>query len=750
MMRVQDKILIHEWVCKALEGTISEAESRRLQEVLVAEPQAIRYYQSCIHVNAGLQKIQPLLADSFAMSLCLEEMAEYEKNAEVIHVAEPDDDTQRTPVQLAPVSAPARQNSRMLLYTAILSTAALLLMMLYVYHNPRPIRQEVATLIDSLNAEWRNPEHALRNGQRVMTAQGPAVLDRGMVKLLYDDGVEVVIEGPAEYELLSSMEIALYDGRLFASVSDAGKGFTVRTQNTRIIDLGTEFGVASDAGGNTELHVFKGKTALIAGFERKQKEIVEVSARQARRVDALNADIRAIELAATGFARAFDSRKRTVWRGESVVDLAYVLGGDLIPMGADEAALTRLPETRWLRPQQDELGPGMFQPIADNPFVNGIFLPNGVDGPIAVSTDAQLRWEAPLSPVRQKISFLRFDIRSLSGDPSGAVLRLNVRDMVGAGKPIAVYGLVREDLDAWSEAQLSYRNAPGLRDAPLGRYVLDTTVLQRLGTITFSDSGAHYSDPDRLFLDDFVRRDTNGLLTLALLCEDSDLSAEWRFVSKEGDPSQAPALIFPHAENGPVEVTTAHGNGADTYAAHDNHHKVITTEMTHGAETAVRVRNYWKETILITNADTVAFDAADGGATCTFSLSQRPVGTAANPAVAMRANAGVTFDLHQMQRCVPENRPPRRFTAVCGVPENMADYSTVYRDGYVPSVNVYVLVDGRLRFTRTDVNPTREPERIRLELTPDDRYLTLVVTSATEQKTPFDWCLFVRPRILFE
>lgn len=749
-MRVNDKIVINELVCKALEGAISDAEGRYLQHLLAAEPEAIAYYQACINVHIGLQKIQPILADSYALSMYLEEMAEYEKNAEAIHVPEPKQKPRPEPVKVEPVPAAAHENSRTLLYTAILSTAALLLMMLYVYHNPRPVRQEVATLVDLLNAEWANPEHVQRVGSRVMTAQGPVVLTKGMIKFLYDDGVEVVIEGPAEYELLSSMEMALHTGRLFARVSDTGRGFTVRTPNTRIIDLGTEFGVAADENGDTELHVFKGKTALIAGFERKQKEIVEVSARQARRVDALNADIKAIDLAASGFARSFDSRQGTVWRGESVVDLACVLAGELNPIRAGEVALARVPETVWLNDEPNESEPGMFQLIADNPFINGIFVPNGVDGPIAVSTDPHLRWEAPPSAVRQKIAFLRFDLRSLVGDISGAMLRLNVRDMVGIGKPIAVYGLVQEEYDAWSEAELNYLNAPGLRQAPLGRYALDTAVLQRLGTMAFRGAGAHYSTTEMLNLDDFIQRDSNGLVTLALLCEQSDLSAEWRFISKEGDPTQAPALVFPRVDNGPVEISTAQGNGADTYASHDNHHNIITTDKTHGAETGVCVRNFWKDTILVTNAGAVQFAPSDGGEICPFMLNQQPVGTADSPVVAMRANAGVTFDVQQMRRYVSENRPPRCFTVLCGVPENIAEYSTVYRDGYVPSVDVYVLVDGQLRFRRSHLNPTLEPERIRLELGPTDRYLTLVVTSATEQKTVFDWCLFVRPRILFE
>ena len=131
-------------------------------------------------------------------------------------------------------------------------------------------------------------------------------------------------------------------------------------------------------------------------------------------------------------------------------------------------------------------------------------------------------------------------------------------------------------------------------------------------------------------------------------------------------------------------------------------------------------------------------------------LERRAAGTPDNPVVALRANAGITFDLHQMQRQSPENRPARSFSAAVGVPENMADLAASYRAGYVPSVNVYVLVDGEVRFSRRGLIARQQPETIHLPLEPTDRWLTLAITGGADQKSPYDWCLFVRPQIVFE
>lgn len=750
-MLVQDKILIHEWVCKALEGTISQAESDRLQEALAADPDALGYYQTCIQVNMGLVKIQPILDDSLAMNSCLQEMAEYEKQAEVLDIKDICPKPEWTPIKMAPVAAQTRPTNKMLLYAAIVSTAALFLMMLYVYHNPRAVRQEVATLADSLNAEWADSDNGFRSGSRLRTGQGPATLSRGMVKLLYDDGVEVVIEAPAEFELLTSMEIALRSGRLYATVSEAGKGFTVRTQNARIIDLGTEFGVDVNTGGDTSLHVFKGKTTLIAGFQRKEKEIAEVTAEQARRVDTFNADIKAIEFDKKTFARSFDSRTQSVWRGESVAALSDALAGTLNPRRTDAPFGTAggpAAETVWVGADKPVVGPGIFLPMPENPFISGLFVPNGADGPIPVSADGRVHWDAPAAPLRQRIGVLRFDIRSYAGDRRGAALGLYLRELVGT-RPVAVYGLIDETADAWSEADLNYANAPGFRPALLGRYDLDAAVLRRLGTIAFSQLGPNHSAPELLPLDAFIGGDTNGLLTFVLVCEESHPSAEWRFVTKEGDPSQSPSLVFSSGADA-VTIRTADGNGADTYLTNDNQYSVVNSEDTHGGETSFRVRNYWKDAILATNAGVVELDEAGQKQTCAFMLEGRPVGTPDNPVVALRANAGITFDLRQMQRQSPENRPARSFSTVCGVPENIAEYAAAYRADYVPGVNVYVLVDGVVRFSHRGLNARREPITIHLTLEPADRWLTLAITGGADQKSPYDWCLFVRPQILFE
>ncbi|MCE5185411.1 MAG: FecR family protein [Planctomycetaceae bacterium] len=749
-MLEKDKILMNEWVCKSLEGDISDAECDLLQTMLSSGPEVLQYYSTCLQINRGLVKIKPILKDSLSMDLCLQEMATYENQAEVIAIKPSRPEPEKVTVRKLPPQS--HRASRLSLYVAISSTAALLLLLLYVYINPRPISQEVAVLTDSIDASWANPDEAVKNGSRLMTGLGPSTLKTGIIKLRYDDGVQVVIEAPAEYELLTSTEIALRYGKVFASVTEAGKGFTVSTANSRIIDLGTEFGVFAGTRGDTQLHVFKGMTTLIAGLKNTEKELLEVQAGQARQVDVYNAGIRAIQLDQNSFARSIDSQTNTVWRGETTIDLAAALNGRLAAVGAAGAALlddsaaavNTLSLSQAASPDALK-SPGFFLPIQGNPYINGVFLANGADGPISVAADGSAKWNAPVGQVRQKIGLLRFDISSIKGDRTGASLGLAIRGMVGEGRPIAVYGLLNEAADNWSEKDIHYANAPGFRPAPLGRYDMDPAAWKKLGTLAFNAAGDLMAEAVHLDLDAFIAADKNNLLTLALLCENSDTSAEWRITTKEGDPSQAPWLVFPCGDSSDVVITTVTDNGADTYLSNDNQYDTINTTDPHGRETSLRVRHYWKDVIAITSAASFEYKDDQGQShTCRFRLD-----SAVEPLIALKTGAGITFDLTQMQNRVPENRPARLFTAQCGMPQGI-QADGLAGNNYKPSIDVYVLVDGKLRLTRTDVNPATRSFDISVPLTSQDRYLTLAVTGASDQRTPLDWGLFANPRILFE
>ena len=104
-------------------------------------------------------------------------------------------------------------------------------------------------------AEWANgydPAQPLEPGEYQLLA--------GRVQVQLRNGVELQVQGPAEFTFVSDFEIGLSRGSIRASVPPSGHGFTVATDEVKIRDLGTEFGVVvNDA---TELHVFSGEVEL--------------------------------------------------------------------------------------------------------------------------------------------------------------------------------------------------------------------------------------------------------------------------------------------------------------------------------------------------------------------------------------------------------------------------------------------------------------------------------------------------------
>jgi hypothetical protein len=65
-------------------------------------------------------------------------------------------------------------------------------------------------------------------------------------------------QAPAELHLVSPGEVALREGRVRVHVPPQAKGFTVSTDGFRVVDLGTEFGVALPGTGAPVVHVFEG------------------------------------------------------------------------------------------------------------------------------------------------------------------------------------------------------------------------------------------------------------------------------------------------------------------------------------------------------------------------------------------------------------------------------------------------------------------------------------------------------------
>jgi hypothetical protein len=84
-------------------------------------------------------------------------------------------------------------------------------------------------------------------------------LKSGVAHLEFYSGATVILEGPAEFRLISATEAFCARGKLRATVPPQAQGFSIRAPRVKVVDRGTEFGMLVGAADRTEVHVFRGK-----------------------------------------------------------------------------------------------------------------------------------------------------------------------------------------------------------------------------------------------------------------------------------------------------------------------------------------------------------------------------------------------------------------------------------------------------------------------------------------------------------
>ena len=116
----------------------------------------------------------------------------------------------------------------------------------------------------------------LENGSRL-------TLRQGTVELNFASGVKSIVMAPADLTLHDDDTLFLNKGTAWFQVPKGAEGFTVKTKELNIVDLGTEFGVIATPDDHDALHVFKGKVKVTALRVRKESDTL--TAGQACRID---------------------------------------------------------------------------------------------------------------------------------------------------------------------------------------------------------------------------------------------------------------------------------------------------------------------------------------------------------------------------------------------------------------------------------------------------------------------------------
>lgn len=128
--------------------------------------------------------------------------------------------------------------------------------------TPWKTRAVVAELTRNLGADLTASDGEIRFAVDHELRQGRYLLSSGLIEVTFPNDVQLVVESPADFEILSTMRMVIHDGRMSAKVSEQGRGFEVETPSGNLVDYGTEFSVDVMPGNRAEYHVFQGEVKI--------------------------------------------------------------------------------------------------------------------------------------------------------------------------------------------------------------------------------------------------------------------------------------------------------------------------------------------------------------------------------------------------------------------------------------------------------------------------------------------------------
>ena len=392
-------------ILRALDGTITCEEISALENMLISDENNRKYYRAFMFTYCNIESIMgadnilPASGegkdDSNIDKEFLSILAEQEDNAPELIIEKPAEILRAEPQ----VEQTVKPNRFVKLFNVAISAAAVLLFFFIVYANVFPPQYSVpvASVSDYINVQWQDKSEELEIGDRILTNQPPYSITDGIVKLNYEKGIDVVIEGPAQFQIMADDKLKLDYGRAYAIVSETGYGFSILTDNTRVIDLGTEFGVQVDSNGDTSIHVTKGKTMLVAG-QYSDNVSMEVSEGIAKKVSARSNSVADIFCKEEFFVRDINSSNNFIWRGQDKICLADIVGGgngfgtgkDLIAIDPASGKISNEIETN-SRFRKDN----KYFPVDGNTYIDGVFVPYGGDNTLTITSEGHIFDECP-------------------------------------------------------------------------------------------------------------------------------------------------------------------------------------------------------------------------------------------------------------------------------------------------------------------------------------------------------------------
>jgi len=123
-----------------------------------------------------------------------------------------------------------------------------------------------AILVDEEGANFSNSK---RMGD-VSFGPGTYSLESGSIHLRFLNGADLLVQGPAEFEIKNEFHTQLWFGGIRAIVPKTARGFTIMTKDANFEDMGTEFALTVGLeNGECAMHVFEGSVNVRNSLDGK-------------------------------------------------------------------------------------------------------------------------------------------------------------------------------------------------------------------------------------------------------------------------------------------------------------------------------------------------------------------------------------------------------------------------------------------------------------------------------------------------
>jgi hypothetical protein len=388
---------------------LDEAGLNRLSELLAEDVEAQQMYACYLDMHVAMRAhAQALDEEDFVM---LEARAALDdcmsvgpdKSRADEHSSTAFNSDEKKPVSLTSVIPPfAMQWKRLgwlvqhpLAWTA---TAAVLLVGFFIIWSDSPV-QELAesndaapavAAIDSeeawsarlrgtVGARWAGTKLELPEGELFAKGQRLELVE-GLAEVCFGGGARVILQGPAIFEIRDDNSAVVSVGRYTALVPEEAAQFAIHTAAAELTAQAAEFGADVDVDGSVVTQVYDGGVEMRFGRGGTHKNSLQLAEGQGARVNAYSGRAALMQQpSGLQFVRYLPAR-------ETLINLADVVaGGD--GFGKAHHRGVSLLDGRAVSDYGPPVqGDGKFHLTHGLDFVDGVFIPNGMRGPVQVDS----------------------------------------------------------------------------------------------------------------------------------------------------------------------------------------------------------------------------------------------------------------------------------------------------------------------------------------------------------------------------